>query len=172
MRELLGQTRLLSAPRDRRLAALLKDSRKFQNEVSERLAQQVLHALYELLRGFQAADDATQGELLTHQMGEDPDEIYRGLLTVVLRLVYLLYTEERDMLPQDETFLGAYSISGLYERAPGGRGGLPRHHGSALWRLGPAAGFVADGSRRRLRRWCFFVTELRGPVPSRSLSLP
>ena len=116
MRELLGQTRLLSLPRDKRLAALLEDSRKFQNEVSERLAQQVLHALYELLRGFQAAHDASEGRLLGRWLAEGPDEIYRGLLTVVLRLVYLLYAEERDLLPQDETFLGAYSVSGLYER--------------------------------------------------------
>ena len=116
MRELLGQTRLLSVPTDKRLAALLNDSRKFQNEVSERLAEQVLHALYDLLRGFQAAHDASRGELLGRQLVDDPDEIYRGLLTVVLRLVFLLYAEERDMLPQDETFLGAYSVSGLYER--------------------------------------------------------
>ncbi len=116
MRELLGQTRLLSVPREKRLAALLENSRKFQNEVSERLAEQVLHALYELLRGFQAAHDASNGQLLGRWLADDPDEIYRGLLTVVLRLVYLLYAEERDMLPQDETFLGAYSVSGLYER--------------------------------------------------------
>ena len=116
MRELLGETRLLSVPKEKRLAALLDDSRKFQNEVSERLAEQVLHALYELLRGFQAAHDASEGRLLGRWLAEDPDEIYRGLLTVVLRLVYLLYAEERDLLPQDETFLGAYSVSGLYER--------------------------------------------------------
>ena len=116
MRELLGQTRLLSVPADKRLAALLNDSRKFQNEVSERLAEQVLHALYELLRGFQAAHDASQGELLGRELVDEPDEIYRGLLTVVLRLVFLLYAEERDMLPQSEVFLGAYSVSGLYER--------------------------------------------------------
>ena len=116
MRELLGQTRLLAVPADKRLGALLHDSRKFQNEVSERLAEQVLHALYELLRGFQAAHDASKGDLLGRQLVDDPDEIYRSLLTVVLRLVFLLYAEERDMLPQGEVFLGAYSVSGLYER--------------------------------------------------------
>ncbi len=116
MRHLLDQNRLLSQPRDKRLAALLEDSRKFQNKVSEHLADQVLHALYELLRGFQAAHDASGGQLLRRWLDEDPDEIYRALLTVVLRLVYLLYAEERDLLPQDETFLGAYSVSGLYER--------------------------------------------------------
>ena len=116
MRLLLGQNRLLSQPRKKRLAALLEDSRKYQNEVSERLAEQVLHALYELLRGFQAAHDTSQGELLRESLETNPDEVYRGLLTVVLRLVFLLYAEERDMLPQDETFLGAYSLAALYER--------------------------------------------------------
>ena len=116
MRLLLGQTRLLSVPREKRLAALLEDSRKYQNEVSERLAEQVLHALYELLRGFQAAHDTSKGTLLREPLAENPDEVYRGLLTVVLRLVFLLYAEERDMLPQDETFIGAYSLAGLYER--------------------------------------------------------
>ena len=116
MRALLSQQRLLAVASDKRLAALLAHSRKFQNEVSERLAEQVLHALYELLRGFQAAHHASRGELLGRALTEDPDHVYRGLLTVVLRLVFLLYAEERDMLPQNETYLGAYSIAGLYER--------------------------------------------------------
>ncbi|MHB1345588.1 MAG: Eco57I restriction-modification methylase domain-containing protein [Thermoleophilia bacterium] len=116
LRLLLGQMRLLNLPQQQRFAALLEDSRKYQNEVSERLAEQVLHALYELLRGFQAAHDASKGELLHEQLREHPDEVYRGLLTVLLRLVFLLYAEERDMLPEDETYLRHYSLGGLYER--------------------------------------------------------
>lgn len=150
MRELLGETRLLAMPADKRLAALLSDSRKFQNEVSERLAEQVLHALYELLRGFQAAHDASRGELLGRELVDEPDEIYRGLLTVVLRLVFLLYAEERDMLPQSEVFLGAYSVSGLYERLREDAAVHPdtmdQRYGAyaqllALWRM------VHDGAR-------------------------
>ncbi len=116
LRLLLSEQRLLSLPREKRLAALLADSRRFQNEVSEQLAEQVLHALYELLRGFQAAHDATRGELLRRVLREDPSEVYRGLLTVLLRLVFLLYAEERDMLPQSEAFLRYYSVAGLHER--------------------------------------------------------
>ena len=116
MRLLLRENRLLAVPHPQRLAGLLADSRKFQNEVSERLAEQVLHALYELLRGFQAAHDASKGALLAEPLAANPDNIYRGLLTLVLRLVFLLYAEERDMLPQDDTFLGAYSLAGLHER--------------------------------------------------------
>ena len=116
MRALLRQQRLLTVPPGNRLAALLAQSRRFQNQVSERLSEQVLHALYELLRGFQAAHDASRGELLKRPLAEDPDHVYRGLLTVVLRLVFLLYAEERDMLPQDETYLTGYSLASLYER--------------------------------------------------------
>ncbi|MEI8167416.1 MAG: hypothetical protein WCG26_13630, partial [Chloroflexales bacterium] len=116
LRLLLSEQRLLSMQRSERLAALLDTSRKFQNEVSERLAEQVLHALYALLRGFQAANAETNGTLLFAPLRDDPDKVYRALLTVVLRLIFLLYAEERDMLPADETFLHSYSLAGLYER--------------------------------------------------------
>ena len=72
LRLLLSEQRLLTLPRAQRLAALLEDSRKFQNEVSEKLAEQVLHALYELLRGFQAAHDASGGELLRDPLPRIP----------------------------------------------------------------------------------------------------
>ena len=116
LRLLLRQSRLLSLPSQQRFAALLESSRKFQNEVSERLAEQVLHALYELLRGFQAAQEASGGRLLHDSFEEDPDQVYRALLTVILRLVFLLYAEERDMLPKDEIWLRHYLLAGLYER--------------------------------------------------------
>lgn len=117
MRLLLREPRLLTLPRQQRLSALLADSRKFQNEVSEQLAEQVLHALYEFVRGFQAAHDASGGELLRTPLTEEPDEVYRALLTVILRLVFLLFAEERDMLPtEDATFSRYYSIAGLHQR--------------------------------------------------------
>ena len=116
LRLLLNERRLLALPRAQRLAALLEDSRRFQNEVSEKLSEQVLHALYELLRGFQAAHDASGGELLREPLADDPDEVYRALLTVILRLVFLLYAEEREMLPSEGTFVRFYSVAGLHER--------------------------------------------------------
>jgi len=116
LRLLLSETRLLALPRGQRLPALLEESRKYQNTVSERLAEQVLHALYELLRGFQAAHDASRGELLRGPLEEQADQVYRALLTVILRLVFLLYAEERDLLPGDETFRRYYRLGGLYER--------------------------------------------------------
>ena len=118
LRLLLSEQRLLALPRDQRLAALLQDSRKYQNEVSERLSEQVMHALYELVRGLQAAHDASGGALLREPLSPEGDrnDIYRGLLSVILRLGFLLYAEERGMLPEDETFVRHYSLAGLYQR--------------------------------------------------------
>lgn len=117
LRMLLGQRRLLTGPSNRRLVALLRNSRKYQNEVSEQLSEQVLHALYELLRGLQAADDASGGQLLREVLIEDRNAVYRALLTVVLRLVFLLYAEQRDLLPTgNPTFLRFYSLAALHDR--------------------------------------------------------
>ena len=116
MRLLLSQSRLLTLPQDQRLAALLKESREYQNVVSERLAEQVLHALYELVRGFQAAHHHSKRTLLRRELEESQDTVYRALLTVILRLVFLLYAEQRDLLPSDETFVKFYSLAGLHDR--------------------------------------------------------
>ena len=115
LRLLLSEQGLLARPKEKRLAGLLEASRKYQNVVSERLSEQVLHGLHELLRGFQSAHEE-RGELLAHELEQDPDNVYRALLTVMLRLVFLLYAEERGMLSDDATFADHYSIGRLYER--------------------------------------------------------
>ena len=116
LRLLLSQARCLTGPRDHRLAGLLQASRKYQNVVSERLSEQVLHGLYELLRGFQSAHEQSHGTLLAHELEQDPDNVYRALLTVMLRLVFLLYAEERGLLSDDPAFVDHYSVVGLFER--------------------------------------------------------
>jgi hypothetical protein len=114
---------LLGAPRvtgqlseDQRLPALLHESRKYQNEVSTELAGQVLEALWELLRGFQRADDDSKSELLREALRDDPKEVYGGLLSTLMRLVFILYAEDRGLMPQSDVYQRHYSVSGLFER--------------------------------------------------------
>ena len=42
--------------------------------------------------------------------------IYGGLVTVLMRLVFLLYAEERDVMPDDAMYQGNYAVTGLYDR--------------------------------------------------------
>lgn len=113
---LLGSERLFTLPDKQRLPALLADSRKYQNTVSTELAEQVLAALFELLRGFQAADDQRKGELLKAVLIHEPDQVYAGLVTVLMRLVFLLYAEQRGLMSDAEVYVRYYSVTGLFER--------------------------------------------------------
>jgi hypothetical protein len=113
---LLNGPRVFNMPDKQRLPAMLAESRKYQSQVSTKLAQQVLAALYELLRGFQAADDQRHGELLRDELKDDPNQVYAGLITVLLRMVFLLYAEDRSLLSTDEVYQKFYSVAGLFER--------------------------------------------------------
>jgi hypothetical protein len=119
LRMLLDPARLFQGDPRSRLLPLLESSRKFQNEVSEQLSEQALLALYELLRGFNAADEASQGKLLR---GVLPEDIYGGLLTVLLRLVFLLYAEEREVAAQGPLYGSSYALTTLHERLRADRG--------------------------------------------------
>lgn len=113
---LLGARRLFSGPVEHRLPAILKLSRRYQNEVSTELAEQVLAALNTLLRGFRSANDVNGGALLADVLRENPDEVYGGLLTTLMRLVFVLYAEDRDLLPSDDVYQKHYAVATLFER--------------------------------------------------------
>ncbi len=113
---LLSAERLFTLQTSQRLPAILRDSRKYQNQVSTRLAGQVLAALYELLRGFQAADEAAKGELLRDVLKHAPQDVYGGLLGTLMRLVFVLYAEDRGLLSSDPTYQEHYSVGRLFER--------------------------------------------------------
>lgn len=115
-RLLLGCWTLFSAPAEARLPGLLQRSRDYQASVSEILAEQVLHALYELLRGFEAGDDRAQHQLLRELAVRAPGDIYGGLVTVLLRLVLPLFAEDRGLLPTSGLYVRHYSVRGLFER--------------------------------------------------------
>lgn len=113
---LLCEERMFSMEPEKRLPAILVNSRKYQNTVSTQLAQQVMAALFELLRGFQAADDQRGGELLKRILENDPQHVYHGLLTVLMRLVFVLYAEDRGLISTDPVYANHYSITGLFDR--------------------------------------------------------
>ena len=114
LQTLLGAQRLWNAPAGKSLRELLVESRKRQEQVTNELAEQVEDALRTLVRGFDTANGRTNGALL---QGVEPSQVYDGLTTVMLRLVFLLYAEDRGLLPVDHPLYEAhYSVLGLAER--------------------------------------------------------
>jgi hypothetical protein len=114
---LLEGGRFFGAP-EQNLGALLAESRQYQETVSTQLAEQVLAAMHELLRGLAAADArhrparTTIVDLARHH----PDELYGGLLTALMRLVFILFAEDRDLFPRTPLWEQNYALNGLFER--------------------------------------------------------
>ncbi len=111
---LLSADRLFGGTTEERLPALLAESRERQAEVSTRLSRQVLAALHELLRGLVAAD--ARGGQTTELAQSDPDQLYGGLITTLMRLVFVLYAEDRGLMPDHEVYQQHYSLGGLFAR--------------------------------------------------------
>lgn len=113
---LLSADALFVGPEPARLPVLLAKSRDAQVEVSTQLSRQVLAALYELLRGFVAADARKEGRVLMDLAWRRPDDLYRGLITALMRLVFVLYTEDRGLMPEHSVYQQHYSLGGLFSR--------------------------------------------------------
>lgn len=114
---LLHQSRWFGVAESSALPALLAESRKRQAEVTNALADQVFEALEILLHGFESAAERDGDALLRELHAQPGDPIYAGLLTVLLRLVFMLYAEDRGLLPVDHPVYAAhYSVLALFEQ--------------------------------------------------------
>jgi hypothetical protein len=121
LRLLLGREAVLDASPGLRLVDVIEASRNYQAVVSEELADQVLAGLWQLLRGFQRADQLTEaqgallpGKIRLSELAENvPQALYGGLITVMLRLVFLLYAEDTDLMPNEPVFEQNYKLTTL-----------------------------------------------------------
>ena len=136
---LLSEHRVFSAPDGRRLGDILSESRRYQAEVSNALSDQVLGALWELLRGFQASDPEEGRRNFDETAREDPQHVYGGLLAVLMRLIFVLYAEDEGLMPEGEVYANNYSVSGLYDRLRSDAGRYPdtmdQRYGAYAWLL-------------------------------------
>ena len=110
------RARLLALPKAERLAALLSESRRVPERGQRTARRSGTQRAIRTSTGLPGRTRRFRRRALTRPLAEDPDEVYRALLNVILRLVFLLYAEEREMLPEEETFTRYYSLAGLYER--------------------------------------------------------
>jgi hypothetical protein len=121
LRLLLGREAVLDASPGLRLVDVIEASRNYQAVVSEELADQVLAGLWQLLRGFQRADQLISGQgarlpgdiRLSDLAEHNPQALYGGLITVMLRLVFLLYAEDTDLMPNEPVFEQNYKLTTL-----------------------------------------------------------
>ncbi|TKC95800.1 DNA methyltransferase [Polyangium fumosum] len=132
---LLQARRAYSASAEFTLEGLLAESRRRQADVTEELAKQVFEAVEILLAGFEAACSrdciGDRVDWLRPALETEGDHFYQGVLSVVLRLVFLLYAEDQSLLPvEHSTYAEHLSLAGLYARLSHDAGAFPEsmHH--------------------------------------------
>jgi hypothetical protein len=129
---LLRLGRFFGAP-DGKLPALFEKSKDHQDDVTEALGDQVGRAIEVLIRSLDQADEERDRELLRDV---PPAELYEAGLTVMMRLVFLLAAEERDLiLLGDPKYDAFYAVSSLRRQLRGKADARLGHEHDAWSRL-------------------------------------
>ena len=104
---LLERRRWFAVPEDHRLPALLRQSLKHQEDITEALGMQVRQAVEMLVAAFSRSEGVPADVSAV--------EVYRGAVAVMMRLVFLLFAEESGLLPADNAlYASSYSAGGLH----------------------------------------------------------
>ncbi|MGK3991618.1 DNA methyltransferase [Sorangium sp. So ce136] len=128
------------------------DSRARQADVAGALAGQVFDALGALLRGFEEAARRDGADALEDAFARGPEHLHGGLLTALLRLVFLLHAEDRGLLPVDDPRYAAHlGVLPLFRELAAERAARPaalRRRSGAWARLVALFRAVFHGVRR------------------------
>ncbi|MEU1691398.1 DNA methyltransferase, partial [Streptomyces hirsutus] len=94
-------------------AGLFARTADAQSDVTDTLGRQVREAVSLLVAELSRLDREENGRILD---GVPAKDVYEGALTVMMRLVFLLYAEEQRLLPaEDELYQEAYAVGPLHK---------------------------------------------------------
>ncbi|HYU83278.1 MAG TPA: hypothetical protein VEK80_00620, partial [Kribbellaceae bacterium] len=111
--DLLGAYRWFSRPDDEHLSVLLGESANREEAVTGQLGAQVRAAVEHLVDSFSRVERDSGGTLLAEVT---PRDVYRGAVTATMRMVFLLYAEDRNLLPiNDQLYAESYAMHTLFD---------------------------------------------------------
>ena len=108
---LLRLPRLVGKREEDLLTTLFGDSVAAAEEITEALGTNVRRAVELLVQALSesALDARRRGE--PDPLPARRDDVYQAAVTMMMRVVFLLFAEERGLLPQTQLFTGGYGIS-------------------------------------------------------------
>jgi hypothetical protein len=113
-RDFLSAGALFNRPPEQTLDALYRRSLENQQEVSTTLGRQVRRAVEMFVAALDRADRENGGALLR---GVPEELVYEAALTLMMRLVFLFFAEERDLLPiSNLIYHDNYAVSTLHDQ--------------------------------------------------------
>ncbi|MDN4477300.1 SAM-dependent DNA methyltransferase [Demequina sp. SYSU T00039] len=100
---------------EKRLPLLFEKSVASAEEITEALGDQVRRAVELVLQSMSDTHLRALAQGDPSPLPEDPKAAYEGAVTVLMRIVFLLFAEERGLLPEHELYRSSYSISTVRE---------------------------------------------------------
>ncbi|WP_233514998.1 Eco57I restriction-modification methylase domain-containing protein [Marinitenerispora sediminis] len=94
-------------------ASLFARTANAQGKLTEELGEQVRRAVELLVSEIARLDREARGHLLADVAER---QVYKGALTVLMRMVFLLYAEEQRLLPGDDLYVDHYSVTRLFDQ--------------------------------------------------------
>lgn len=114
--ELLRIGRLVGKDPAERLSHLFAESVLAAEQITEALGAQVRKAVELVLAALDESAAAAQNRGDPDPLPESGDDIYAAVVTVIMRVVFLLFAEERGLLPTGELYAMGYGLSDQRER--------------------------------------------------------
>lgn len=115
----IGRQYIIGGDPNERLPALFAESIAAAEEITEALGAQVRRAVELLIASFSESAADAQNRGLPNPLPADTHETYEAAVTIMMRIVFLLFAEERGLLPSGELFEQGYGISGSLDRLQG-----------------------------------------------------
>ncbi|WP_314686059.1 hypothetical protein [uncultured Bifidobacterium sp.] len=112
---LLGVKRLLRGAEKDRLPQLFADSVLAAEEVTEALGTQVRRAVELVVSAISQSITDTVRHGRPDPLPDDTHRVYEAVVTVMMRVVFLLFAEERGLLPTQELYRIGYGLAGVLD---------------------------------------------------------
>lgn len=111
----LSRKQLVGGRETDRLPALFVESVAAAEEITEALGVQVRRAVELLIQALSEGAMTARARGDDDPLPEEPHEVYESAVTVMMRIVFLLFAEERDLLPEGVVFTSGYGIADRYD---------------------------------------------------------
>lgn len=106
---------LSGADESSRLDVLIADSLLDAEQITESLGTQVRGAVELLVQAFSESSRNARKLGLPDPLPAETHNAYEAAVTVMMRVVFLLFAEERGLMPAGEMYRTAYSVAGLLD---------------------------------------------------------